>query len=404
MAKRRSTEGKKGKHGRDESEYTEGLAAQRRRNKFIIMMVVVVVIAVVLLVVSYFFFLAPEEEEEDKPVLSAAQLSVGGYPTNPIGFNFTINNPENKEDIYSILITHPPPGWIVDLPITISVDKKESVKTNFTVTPLLETALNQTYHFTLTITSGNTQQSYSLDYNLIIFLTTYDFELLCLNNTHDADPGNSTAYAILIRNDQNGEDTIYLSYTESHLPANWSVNFDFDSITIDARNYQVVICTVNTSENSSKGRYDIKLIATTSLGATAELWVNTSLILDFAEDKVEEEDKVQIDYIGVFTNAFMFDTSLFEAANNTDFPKTADFQPKPNSSYTPLGVYIGPSDPDPGDDYTQVIQGFWEGAIGMKVNETTVVRIPAEKAYNTPGHALYGRPLIFQIKLISIDG
>ena len=405
MAKRRSTEGKKGKHGRDESEYTEGLAAQRRRNKFIITLIAVVIIAAILLVVSYFIFLTPEEEEEEKPVLSAAQLSVGGNPPNPIGFNFTINNPENKEDLYSTLISGLPPGWTVDLPTTIPVDKKESVKTNFTITPLVETARNHTYPFTLTITSGNTQQSYSLDYTLIVFLTTYEFQLLCLNNTHDADPGNSTVYALLIRNGQNGEDTIYLSYTESHLPSNWSVNFEFDSITIPAWESRVVICTVNTSENSSKGRYDIKLIATASSGATAELWVNTSLILDFAQDKVEEGDKVQIDYIGVFPDAFMFDTSLFEAANNTDLPKTPDFNPSAfPSSYTPLGVYIGPSDPDPGDNYTQVIQGFWEGSIGLKVNETTVVRIPPEKAYTNPSDALYGKTLIFQIKLISIDG
>lgn len=404
MAKRRSTEGKKGKHGRDGSGYTEGLAAQRRRNKFIITIMAVVIIAVILLVVSYFFFLTPEEEVEEKSVLSAAQLSVGGNPPNPIGFNFTINNPKNKEDIYSTLIFGLPPDWILDLPATISVDKKESVKTNFTITPLVNTARNQTYPFTLTITSGNTQQSYSLDYTLIVFLTTYQFKLLSLNNTHDADPGNSTAYALLIRNGQNIEDTIYLSYTESHLPSNWSVNFEFDSITIPAWQSQVVIFTVNTSENSSKGRYDIKLIATASSGATAELWVNTSLILDFTQDKVEEGDKVQIDYTGVFPEGLMFDTSVFEAANNTDLPKTVDFSPLPNYSYSPLEVYVGPSDDDPGDNYTQVIQGFWEGTLGLKVNETTVVRIPPEKAYTSPEHGLWGKTLIFQIRLISIDG
>lgn len=403
MAKRRSTEGKKGKHGRDESDYIEGLAAQRRRNRLLITVVTVVIIVVVLLAVTYFFFLAPEEEEE-KPVLDATQLSSGGNPTDTIGFSFTINNPKNEEDIYGTLISELPAGWTVDLPTTITVDKKESVKTDFTITPSPETAINQTYDFTITVTSGNTQQSYTLDYSLTIYHATYGVELFCLNNTHDADAGNSTAYGLLIKNTGNGEDTMFLSYTESQLPANWSVTFDFDSISVPAQEYRVVICTVDTYENSSKGRYDITLKATSGSGFTAEIWVNTSLVPDFAEEKVVEGNKVKLDYIGVFTDGLMFDTSVLEAANNSDLPKTVDFQPKPSSAYTPFGVYAGPNDPDTEDDYRQVIDGFWEGAIGLKVGETTVVRIPPEKAYTSPEHALYGKTLIFQIKLISIDG
>jgi hypothetical protein len=403
MAKRRSIEGKKGKHGREESDYTEGLAAQRRRNRLLIAVVAVIVIAVILLANIYLFFLVPEEEEE-KPVLSAAQLSGGGNPSDPIGFSFTINNPENNEDIYGTLISELPAGWTVDLPPIITVDKKASLKTDFTITPSPETALNQTYDFTLTVTSGNTQKSYTLDYKLTIFHETYGVELFCLNNTHEADKGNSTAYALLIKNTGNGEDTISLSYTESHLPGNWTVTFEYDSISVPAQDYRVVICTVDTYENSTDGRYDIKLIATTGLGNTAELWVNTSLVLDFNDTKVVEGNMIKLDYIGVFPEGLMFDTSVFDAANNSDLPKTLDFQPKPPSAYTPFGVYAGPSDPDNTDDYHQVIDGFWEGAIGLKVNETTVVRIPPEKAYTNPTDALYGKTLIFQIKLISIDG
>jgi FKBP-type peptidyl-prolyl cis-trans isomerase 2 len=76
------------------------------------------------------------------------------------------------------------------------------------------------------------------------------------------------------------------------------------------------------------------------------------------------------------------------------------------SFYEPLKMFVGDTDPDPSDDYGGMIEGFWEGVIGMKMNETKVVRIPPEKAYTRPGyesHALYGKTLIFEITVVSID-
>jgi hypothetical protein len=393
MAKRRSTEGKKGKHGRDETGYTEGLVAQRRRNMLIITIVAIVIIAVILLVVTYFFLLTPEEEEQ-QPVLAAAQLTGGGDPNETIGFAFTINNPKNKEDIYSILISGLPNDWAVDLPTTISMDKKESVKTDFTVIPSLETALNQSYPFTLTITSGNTQQSYSLDYTLTVFHGTFGVELFCYNNTHDADPGRSTSYALLIKNTGNGEDTMTLSYTESQLPANWSITFEFDTISIPIQEYRIVICTINTYENTSKGRYDIMVKASAGNGLSAETWLNTSLVLNFTSTVVAIGDLLQVDYIGMYAEGEIFDTSVFDAANNSDLPKSSEFQMRP--SYEPLKMFVGTEEsPDP--DYTSVILGFWEGTVGLKVNETTVTRFPSEKGYGD------GKWRLFEIKVISID-
>ena len=60
-------------------------------------------------------------------------------------------------------------------------------------------------------------------------------------------------------------------------------------------------------------------------------------------------------------------------------------------------MVVGNIDLDPGDDYVQVIEGFWEGAVGLKVNEATVVRLPSEKAYNDE------KTRIFEIIVVSID-
>ncbi len=69
-------------------------------------------------------------------------------------------------------------------------------------------------------------------------------------------------------------------------------------------------------------------------------------------------------------------------------------------------MYVNDTDPDKSDEYGILIEGFWKGVIGMKANETKMVRIPPEKAYTKPGfesHALYGKELIFEITVASID-
>jgi hypothetical protein len=395
MAKRRSTEGKSGKHGREGSEFSEAFSI-KRRNNMIIAVVAVVIIAVILILVS-FMLLSSEEPEKEPDVLSSTSTVNEGNPLDTAGYSFTLYNSQKEPDIFSTFVSELPPQWTVDIPSTISIEGKMSKTTDFTITPSPEFALNKTHTFKVTVTSGNTQRSYSLDYQLTIFHSDFGVKLFCYNNTHDADPGRSTSYALLIKNTGNGDDTYTLSYTESHLPNNWTVSFEFDSILVPALDYRVVICTIDTYENTSKGRYDISIIATSASGLSDQLWVNTSLVKNFTEEIMGEGDLLQVDYIGIFIDGMIFDTSVFDAANNTDLPKADDFQIRP--SYSPLKIYVGPADndPNPEDSYTGVITGFWEGVVGLKVGETQVVRFPSEKGYGD------GRTRLFEIKVISKD-
>lgn len=315
------------------------------------------------------------------------------YPSEYVNFNVTIYNPNNFVDIFTPSIFGMPSDWKVTLPDNITVNENNTNETQFFVVPSKST-LNKTYSFQLNVTSGTTHRPYSYKFNLTV-LQIYGVELLCYNNSHDADPGRPTYYAILVKNTGNGEDTISVSYNSSHLPANWSISFEFNSMDLTAFDSKVVICTVNTHSNTSKGRYDIDIIGTSSSGRKGTTRVNTSLIKDFDEVTAVIGDLVQVDYIGTYTDGGIFDTSISEVANNNDYPKGEDFHLR--SSYAPLKTYVGPSDPDTSDEYIEVITGFWEGIVGMKVNETNVVRLPSEKGYND------GKVRIFEITLISID-
>ncbi len=399
MAKRRDSEGKKIKHGSEGYEYSEELSRRRGRNRIVILAVVSIVV-VIALAILFLFILAPEEEVKKKEILTAESTENGGNPTNAIEFSTTVYNPDKETDEFSTLIDALPPEWTVSIPQTVSVEGKKSKTFTFTVTPFVDTALNKTYDFVLTMTSGNTQQSYSLDYRITVYHAVYGVKLLVYNNSHDAEAGRSVYYTLLLENTGNGEDNMTLSYTQSHLPANWAVTFEYDHIKIPGFDRRVVICTIDTFNGTEKGRYDIRVRATAGNGFISEYWLNTSLIKDFENETVEEGDKVAVNYIGMFPDGDIFDTSIYEVFNNSELPKDPGLTQR--GSYEPLKFHVGSEQQAQGAEYGNVIPGFWEGVIGMKVNETKVVRIPTEKAYTDPSQPLYGKVLMFEITLVSI--
>ena len=66
----------------------------------------------------------------------------------------------------------------------------------------------------------------------------------------------------------------------------------------------------------------------------------------------------------------------------------------PARDYKPLQVVIGGH---------QVIQGFEDALLGMKINETKEVTIPPEKAYGTVGrHPMVGKTLQFKLLVTNI--
>ena len=392
MAKRRNAIGKKGKHSRDDLGIVIEKTSRSEKKMLLIPVLIVLVLAAVLIVAYYFLVIAPQPDEE-KEVLTTGSAQEGGYPDEEITFGFTVYNPKDKDDIFAPLVSGLPSDWETILPNPITVEGGKSEDDQFSVIPSPFNSMNKTYSFMLNVTSGNTQHTYTIGYKLTVY-QSYGVELLCYNNSHDADPGRSTYYGFLVKNTGNGDDTISLSYDDSHLPDNWSLSFDSDSIDIPALGSGVVICNITTDSNTSKGIYNITIIATSSGSETASIWLNTSLTKDFENKTVELEDKIQVDYIGYFTDGEIFDTSYFYVANNTDYPKNEIYKPRDLDEYVPLKIAISNSNIG---SYVSPIDGFWEGAIGMEVNETRVLRIPSEKGYND------GKTRIFEITVISMD-
>ncbi len=80
---------------------------------------------------------------------------------------------------------------------------------------------------------------------------------------------------------------------------------------------------------------------------------------------VKSGDMIQVDYTGKLENGTVFDTSREDVAKQAGLYIDG-------RKYVPITFVVGSG---------QVIQGFDEGVLGMKIGEEKTLRIPPEKAY-----------------------
>lgn len=106
-----------------------------------------------------------------------------------------------------------------------------------------------------------------------------------------------------------------------------------------------------------------------------------------SEASAQNGDTVSVHYLGKFPGGKVFDTSM-----KAEAVKAGMFSPA--RDYKPLQVVLGQH---------QVISGFEEALLGMKVNETKEITLPPEKAYGKAGrHPMAGKTLQFRLLVTNI--
>jgi FKBP-type peptidyl-prolyl cis-trans isomerase 2 len=99
-------------------------------------------------------------------------------------------------------------------------------------------------------------------------------------------------------------------------------------------------------------------------------------------------DIVSVHYVGRFPGGKVFDTSM-----RAEALKAGIFNPA--RDYVPIQVTLGAH---------QVISGFEEALLGMKINETKEITLPPEKAYGNSGmHPMVGKTLQFTLTVTNIN-
>ncbi len=96
---------------------------------------------------------------------------------------------------------------------------------------------------------------------------------------------------------------------------------------------------------------------------------------------VKQGDNISVNYIGSFPDGKVFDTNIETVAKENNL-----FDPE--KKYTPFQFIVGTG---------QVIQGFDEGVIGMKVDESKTFTIPPEKAYPIKPNLIRVVPIILDL-------
>ena len=91
----------------------------------------------------------------------------------------------------------------------------------------------------------------------------------------------------------------------------------------------------------------------------------------------QEGDVVYVDYIGKLDSGELFDTSIVEVAEDESIPKADFFTLR--ERYEPITFTLGEG---------EVISGFENAVLGMRVNETKTVTLPPEEAYGEVNPAL----------------
>ena len=106
-----------------------------------------------------------------------------------------------------------------------------------------------------------------------------------------------------------------------------------------------------------------------------------------SELTAQNGDTVSVHYVGKFPGGKVFDTSMKAEAT-----KAGLFNPA--RDYKPLLVVLGKH---------QVIRGFEEALVGMKINETKEIILPPERAYGRSGsHPMAGKTLQFKLLVTNI--
>ena len=116
---------------------------------------------------------------------------------------------------------------------------------------------------------------------------------------------------------------------------------------------------------------------------------NTLAHSSSASDPIEMGDTVTLDYIGMFTDGRVFDTSIYEIAeDDVLYPKSFTFQMRDESGYAPFDMEAGAYGVEGG-----TIKGFALGVLGLHVGDTSTIEVSPEDGYPVDPTMLVTIPL-----------
>lgn len=114
-----------------------------------------------------------------------------------------------------------------------------------------------------------------------------------------------------------------------------------------------------------------------TVGLIGYVIYDNSLRSDSVSRVVEDGSTVLMNYIGMFEDGRVFDTSVYDVAvNDALYPKSFTFSMREETSYSPFEMTAGLYGESGG-----TIKGFALGVIGMELNEKGIIVVAPEDGY-----------------------
>jgi peptidylprolyl isomerase len=199
--------------------------------------------------------------------------------------------------------------------------------------------------------------------------------------THRAEPGGYTEWGVQMTSLSNVADNFeFTSVDASPL----LITYDTQTVGLTSGQRFINIIRIDVPTTTSLGSYSFRVFATSKSDSTANDFLNLTVdVVSLSTRTAGQDDKVKCHYILWVKGAGNVEDDSYSRGSTLEVaidPENSD------------GTYIG------------VIPGFSQGLLGLKTGETKVEIVPPNLGYSTdPSHALYGKTLIFQIELVSID-
>ncbi len=237
---------------------------------------------------------------------------------------------------------------------------------------------------------------------------TYGVEASLLTDMHNAEPGTSTDFVVIIKNTGSITDTFQISVNDNSGGFTINIEEGYETVTINKDDRMPVIVNVQTSAASS-GILNSNLVinskSNTATSSLVTLTVNTDVTFG---NETKVGNSVEVHYAGILANnAKLFDSSMKDIWDNYMHRKD-DVNEANRHTDTLAADNIGcdgegyPSEDCKGS--RGMIKGFDDKMVGMYEGQHLAVRIPAKDAYGETGtHDLAGRDLIFEIEMVSIS-
>ncbi|HVL87181.1 MAG TPA: peptidylprolyl isomerase [Candidatus Thermoplasmatota archaeon] len=172
-------------------------------------------------------------------------------------------------------------------------------------------------------------------------------------------------------------------------PAGATVEFPVPARPLSAGQAQVVIASVQAGPGFEGGTVEFRAASGDRSSATS---VPVAALNVSGPAAGAERPYVSVHYLGLYDNGVVFDTTATGLAQR-GFPVASRFQEHAD----PLRVYVGDGR-SPNAQYTNVIPGFANGAVGLRQGETRTVRLTPEEGYRD------GNFRVFEIRVASLDG